>query len=414
MFVDTLVKLLHMLAGFLLSNRVALVVVALLGLVISFLIVRRISRRKLLIAAATLLATLLMIGVASHLARAYRARPLQFDGDSVQLPRTQIVLTLDSPVEKGKNLIWCAAFQATWKKLQNDLAKEPVQLIGAETACALLNASPVPEVPDGALYTATGWEDKGILDTIRNDMAARFPGSAVPSFPGIEDGSFVAFGHLESRCKFAIPYFDSTSSVEFKDSNGAISKIRTFGIRPKDDFAYPRLREQVEVLFSKRGEHNGLEAFALNLCKDSVSSQVVFARTALAGSLKETLDRIENEIVVYQDSDENHGFGPNDVLLVPEIAYRIAHGFDELEKRAFVNATLAGQIMDVAQQDIEFRLDRSGAELLAEVKMYYLSGPSRFIGDGPFLVYLKKRGAALPYFVMWVDNDELLCKWPGK
>jgi len=48
------------------------------------------------------------------------------------------------------------------------------------------------------------------------------------------------------------------------------------------------------------------------------------------------------------------------------------------------------------------------------VKMYYLSGPSRFIGDGPFLVYLKKRGAALPYFVMWVDNDELLCKWPDK
>ncbi len=38
-----------------------------------------------------------------------------FAGDSKDLKQTQIVATLDTPMEKGKNVIWCASFQAAWK-----------------------------------------------------------------------------------------------------------------------------------------------------------------------------------------------------------------------------------------------------------------------------------------------------------
>jgi hypothetical protein len=30
--------------------------------------------------------------------------------------------------------------------------------------------------------------------------------------------------------------------------------------------------------------------------------------------------------------------------------------------------------------------------------------------DRPFLVYMQKRGAEQPFFVMWVDNAELLVR----
>ncbi len=33
-----------------------------------------------------------------------------------------------------------------------------------------------------------------------------------------------------------------------------------------------------------------------------------------------------------------------------------------------------------------------------------------FVCDHPFLIVVKKRGAKRPFFVMWVDNAELLCK----
>ena len=36
--------------------------------------------------------------------------------------------------------------------------------------------------------------------------------------------------------------------------------------------------------------------------------------------------------------------------------------------------------------------------------------PMDFIFSRPFIVYMKKRGCDQPFFVMWVDNAELLNK----
>ncbi len=103
--------------------------------------------------------------------------------------------------------------------------------------------------------------------------------------------------------------------------------------------------------------------------------------------------------------------GPNDVLLVPDLFWRITHRFSELEGRAFLNPKLKGQSLDIAQQDILFRLDRSGAELRSESKMYCAPIPTYFVVDRPFLIFMRKRDATEPYFAMWVDNAELLTPW---
>ncbi len=36
--------------------------------------------------------------------------------------------------------------------------------------------------------------------------------------------------------------------------------------------------------------------------------------------------------------------------------------------------------------------------------------PINYIVNRPFLIYIRKRGADRPFFVMWVDNAELLSK----
>jgi len=369
---------------------------------------RRASWKRIVIGLAAMAIVAMVIVAASKMARAYHPRPLQFDGASDQLQKTQVAPTLKTPVEPGKNVIWCASFQAVWKNMETDLAKEPLHLPGAEVVEALLNASPVPEVPEGDLYTEVGWENKGIVDTIREEKARRFPGSAVPEFPGIGSGSFVAYGYLQSNCAFSIPYFDSVKPMEFKAGDGTVANIRTFGIRKEDRYAYKDIRKQVGILFLERNASHRISEFALDLCTDSPSIQVVFARTTAGKTLGDTLAKIEAKTASYEAWTSE--FGNCDVVLVPEIAFRVLHHFRELEGYTFANAALQGQDLDVALQEIQFRLDRSGAELMSEMKMYTRSSGSEFIGDGPFLIYLKKRGAAWPYFVIWVDNDELLTK----
>jgi hypothetical protein len=103
--------------------------------------------------------------------------------------------------------------------------------------------------------------------------------------------------------------------------------------------------------------------------------------------------------------------GPNDVLLVPDFFWQISHRFSDLEGRAFLNPKLKGRRLEVARQDILFRLERSGAELESESKIYCLPIPTYFVLDRPFLICMRRRDAAEPYFVMWIDNAELMIPW---
>ena len=80
-----------------------------------------------------------------------------------------------------------------------------------------------------------------------------------------------------------------------------------------------------------------------------------------------------------------------------------------MDKR-FLNAGFEGYYIAKAMQTIRFKLDRSGAELASEAQMPCKPMATHFVCDRPFLIFVKKRGAERPFFVMWVDNAELLCK----
>ena len=101
-----------------------------------------------------------------------------------------------------------------------------------------------------------------------------------------------------------------------------------------------------------------------------------------------------------------------DRLLIPNILFDVTHHFKELEGRdkLLLNPGFGGLWSSTALQQVRFKLDRSGAELSSEAKHMYAPLNRYFIFDRPFLIVMKKRGAAEPFFVMWVDNAELLCR----
>jgi hypothetical protein len=48
--------------------------------------------------------------------------------------------------------------------------------------------------------------------------------------------------------------------------------------------------------------------------------------------------------------------------------------------------------------------------LESEARLGVAALPREFVFNRPFLVYMQKRGAEHPFFVMWVDNAELLTR----
>ena len=345
--------------------------------------------------------------------------PTVFAGASDRLQRTEIIPTLDTPTESGKNVVWCAAFPLAWKKLQNDLAGGPVRLDEAVAACDRLNAAPDPsgDLPPDAFYAAAGWVNKGILDTIHAEMERRFPEKPRATFPEIVPDSFVAYAYLEAQVRFPLLYEENKEPLDFTDSAGNVARVRSFGITRASSGHHRRLRGQVEVqvkvLYQKRDARGRLAEYALDLCRTSQPNQVVVALVAPRETLGATLAAVESGIASSPGGARPHHLTVSDELLVPVTSWRIKHEFRELQGRSFQNPTLGGRPMDVALLETQFRLDRSGAYVKAEARMHEKGkkGPRRFVLDRPFLVYMKKRGAKRPFFALWVDNAELLVKW---
>jgi hypothetical protein len=346
--------------------------------------------------------------------RAYEPVPLGFNGTSDQLLRTVVVPTLDTAIPEGKNAVWCASFQFAWNRLKDDVAGEPIQLTNAQPIADRLNRSDQTEkdVEPESVYAAVGFAKDGIVERIQAEMARRFPDCSKPELDVPPDGA-VAYAFLAATCKFDIPFFENDLPFLFKDSAGGETAVGSFGIRPKEAYAYHQLRQQVRILFSSRARMHGtrsVQEFVVDLCETSRPDQIVLARVDRESTLAETLAGVEKKIAEFSSDDSRSRLGPSDSLLVPSMAWRVTHRFKEIEgsDKHFLNPPLRGRNLDAALQTIQFRLDRSGAELSSESKVVVRSGPSLYLADRPFLLYMKKRGGQQPFLVLWIENAELL------
>ena len=354
----------------------------------------------------------LVICLAALCASCRTAHETAFEGESTKLRQTQIVATLDTPMAPGKNVIWCAAFQCAWKALQKDVVGEPIKLAGGGALVASLNNAddPSAHIPDSCIYRAAGWVADGILAKIRSDMKSKFPGREPPELRyDSRDGAAVAYAYLGASSPFGVPYDEVAMS--FADGAGKTTMVDAFGMRAFE--LRERLSSQPCLLFSKIRpvvDAAGMDAeeiaeFAVDLDRHSSPHQIVVASIPRTKTLADAYQHVQHAIA----APDNKTADVDGELLVPKLRWRIIHRFAGLEGRAFENESRRSRYIEVAREDITFRLDHRGAELEAEAVVgdVFSSTPS-YVFKGPFLVYMKARGADVPYFVMWVENDELL------
>lgn len=341
----------------------------------------------------------------------YPLPTVAFHGESRDLKQTVVVPSLDSAMPQGKNVIWCGTFQMAWDHLRADVIGEPVAVANAGQIVSWLNRGTLQQkdLPENCCYSVAGLGSDGIADKIRRDMRQRF--ARRPS--GLSNDAIVAYGYLRAKVPFTLPYFENRDKFIFTDSLGGKTAVSSFGIRQEDEFQYSRLRQQVEVLYCPQETHGGdATEFAIDMCRDAKPSQIVLACVPRKETLRETLDYLNGRMIRSPGSR----YGPHPicdaVVLVPNMNWSIDHHFSELEghDKQLLNRRFKGLYLATALQAIDFHLNRGGVELGSEAKVMVAPIPINYIVNRPFLIYLKKRGAASPYFVMWVDNAELLSK----
>lgn len=342
-------------------------------------------------------------------------RTKSFDGESSELKQTIIVPTLDTPFQPGKNIIWCSSFQIAWNELKDSVIKGPVVLSGAKPIYERLNNAQQSknDLPEDSYLSMAGVVAQGIVERIQSGMKKRFSSKPVPQFPNVGPDYIIAYSFLNANVKFKIPFYENNRKLVFVDSQGRKTEVTSFGIRPEDGGTSRKLRDQVKILYMRREpQHFRPSEFAVDLCRFSKPNQIVLARVGLKGTLEQTLLDLQNKLNEFskQPGGKCPEIGITDVLFVPNFFWRIVHHFREIEGKVLLSRPYSGYELIEAKQMVDFRLDRSGARLKSEARIIFKGLSMRYVFDKPFLIYIRKRGAEYPFFVMWVDNTELLTR----
>ncbi|HEV3027042.1 MAG TPA: DUF2950 family protein, partial [Planctomycetota bacterium] len=318
-----------------------------------------------------------------------------------ELPRTIVTAHLLEKHQSGKNLIWCATVQQAWDELGR-LLKVPLDLRGSPPMAGGLNRHLVGEqaLPPGKYYARAGFFRDGILDTIRKDMAERFPNALVPAFPAPSaDDEALAFAYLFTDLPFNAPLYRH-AGISFRGR-----KVAAFGLweghpkKPTDE----QMKQILVRDFRSPGD------FVVELVPKAGGERMIVAKVEPGATLLDTvssvLSRAENPPGAFRGQDD---------LMIPCVNFDLQRVYAEVlgPEHGFVKAP--GWILD-ARQRIRFRFDEQGA--LLESTAYFwttLNGDPpkgrKMICDGPFLILLAREGAKMPYFAFWVDNDELLIR----
>jgi prepilin-type processing-associated H-X9-DG protein len=354
--------------------------------------------------------------------------------DSADLEQTSIIATLDSPLPKYRNVIWCSTFQMAWDKLKNDVIGEPVEDPGAEKLAGSLNAAEFSDkdLEEESYFATAGLAADGIVEQIRSEMAQRFPSEPAPVFDdmnGLPPETIIAYSFLNANIEFEYPFYVNNLEFDFQDSNGTVSEVTSF-CSISDTGGTDSVREQVDVLYYEQDEQTGETEFAVDLCKYTNPYQVVLACVPQQKNLGKTVAYAEQKISEYMQ-DPNYeelrklkpavivgrtgGTQPAETLIVPDVLYKLTHHFAELEGKPIGNQPWLdqGYYIQKAVQMTDFTLARTGVELKSDAQIIVpplgLPELRRFDFNRPFLIYIKKREpAASPFFVMWVDNAELM------
>ena len=360
----------------------------------------------------------------------YTPLPRTFNGNSSDLADLTILPTLDTPSPDGKSVLWCSSFQLAWNELKSDIVHEPIRIEHAEAECDRLNRAQQSrsDISSDSVYAAAGFGQDGIVDKIKSEMQRRFPGVAVPSLPVDQDG-IIAFAHLSAGIKFEHPFETSSQPLQFMNNRGQLSKVSSFGWNHlTTDSGAERVLEQVRVLFATDYLGETPSEFALDLSKRTRPNQIIVAVLKPGEMLQESIARMDRKTAEFHKSAKViDGFNPEalnhgESLEVPALHWRIHHHFKELEGRdkKVLNVCCREKYVDMAYQDVEFQLDSSGATVSSNSVVHEKTAIAprstetehrpltHFQINRPFLIFMKKGDAGQPFFVMWVNDAELL------
>lgn len=321
--------------------------------------------------------------------------------------RTDVVLTTDAPIVRGRNLLWCATGQLAWDALADLVGTDGrLDLEGAQDPALVpaLNrrAFPHDALDAASVAVAAGLGKDGVLDRVRAAWTKLHPdGARAPEIVAAPEEA-VAFAALRKQLPFETPFRLLPEPMHF---DGGERPLTAFGMMHDDHGPDADAQaKQVRVFLPPGANPRAADGAGVVELLPARRDDRILLSNLPAGA---TLEATWNAAWACVGGREGLTLEHAEDLVIPRIRLDVRRGFPGI-----VGAHLRGRPdhwLRVAQQEVTFSLTERGAAVESAAVLVVTGGfGMRMAFDRPFLLALLRRGATRPYLLAWVGNDEWL------
>ncbi len=315
--------------------------------------------------------------------------------------RTFMASSLEQEMTEGKNIVWSAVLQLAWNELQG-LAGGIITMEGSPELTDVLNRQSAKKADlnlDQESYIAVaGLLDDKLFQNVRRQASETLAARVLSDLGTLPQGSLAAYAYLVKQLPFEWAFERFDQPLQFGDDDVTVFGLKQYlENRPKDQ----AVAKQVVIL-----DYQSDDDFIMELLTTSQTDRLILAKAPPAATLKATIHSVQERIA---QGTPDHVRNLESVI-IPVINIDRVNQYPEVCGRRIQaeHDAVNGKSLSSLTQRIRFTLDERGANLDAQAMAFSARSPRQFIFDRPFLVFLIRQGAVLPYFAVWVGNSELL------
>jgi hypothetical protein len=302
------------------------------------------------------------------------------------LKQTEFAATLEEPISGKKNIIYAPSLLFAFDKLKEALGS-PIELSGK-------SSSQLQSIINSKSY-------KNSLNHSEYQVSSEVAGDEI---------------RIEAFFNKTLPFETKMDGhkqpIRFKDHD-----VAAFGMYDYDH----RIAALIDVLYYKNDDH-----FIIRLNPVDKNHDIyLWKNENKFKSLADGLKQFNNKLIIGSEESKKPGndwkytLQETDSIAIPQIRFNLETNYKKLEGQQISTSDQPQLKLEFVYQRTGFILNENGAvvESYAEFSTTEDRGdaelprPKKMIFDKPFFIVLKKKDSPNPYFVMKVENAELLEKF---
>ncbi len=298
------------------------------------------------------------------------------------------------------NYVWGGAMNLAWTELAENIIKEDIQLntqdkVALEMVSKLNNAPfSKSDLDEESYYVKSGY-GQSTVDEINRESKKKFPSKSFGDLKmDLSPSDIISYAYFLKEVEY---------KTEFKKDDVLFNGQKVTGfIADNED-----QRENVKIL-----KYENDDKFIVSLQLRDENDQLILAKG---------YDMENPQNVIEEINQKNKGhlatIGESDLFRAPKLHLGLKRDYIELIGKYLSNKGFEAYYIAQMFENIKFDMDEKGARVENEAVIVITRGemkpekPKNFILDKPYWVVMKRADSQNPYFILGVNNVELMEKF---